>query len=99
MGRQMDKTVGRDNSVLGKTSRDKTAAPSRARGPYKKKKKDDDKTISKTIAAAATQERRLKALEIIMQYGSDADKIKARGALMKAAFPDDEGEEDDEEED
>ena len=93
MGRQMDKNVSRDNSILGaKTSRDATT---RTRGPYKKKKTADDTQIAGIIKAAAKSETKMKAWGLLLKYGSTQDQLRARDALTKLAYEDEDGHEDD----
>ena len=86
MGRQLPAGTGRDSSILGEensvVSKHKRSVK---RGPYnknKKKQKSEEHSISKVLKGSAKREEGMKALELLLQYGSKEQKEKARAKLM-----------------
>ena len=86
MGRQLPSGTGRDSSILGEddavVSKDKRTAK---RGPYnknKKKQKSEEHSISKVLKSSSKREEGMKALELLLQYGTAEQKEKARTKLM-----------------
>ena len=86
LGRQLPSGTGRDSSILGEddavVSKDKRTGK---RGPYnknKKKQKSEEHSISKVLKSSSKREEGMKALELLLQYGTAEQKEKARTKLM-----------------
>jgi hypothetical protein len=86
LGRQLPAGTGRDSSIIGEensvVSKHKRA---RKRGPYnknKKKQKSEEHFISKVLKGPVKREEGMKALELLLQYGTAEQQEKARTKLM-----------------
>jgi hypothetical protein len=95
MGRQLPTGTGRDSSILGEQTEATQVANKRKgekRGPYQKAKKQAKKesnSISKALKSSSKLEQNMKALELLLQYGNEQEKKKARGKLLKLSRIDD----------
>ena len=97
MGRQLPSGTGRDSSILGEqteASQAQGAAKRKGekRGPYQKAKKEAKKevnAISKALKSSTKLEQNMKALELLLQYGNEEEKKKARTKLLKLSRMDD----------
>ena len=95
MRRQLPSGTGRDSSILGEQTEASQGAAKRKgekRGPYQKAKKQAKKesnSISKALKSSSKLEQNMKALELLLQYGNEQEKKKARGKLLKLSRIDD----------
>ena len=96
MGREMPKGTGIDNSILGDDNAtivgSLAATPKHRRGPYKKKAKKDSDGVAKAIAVANKDEKQLRALQLLLRYGTAADKAKALASIRAMSEQEEEAE-------